>query len=727
MSPELHRRSPLSWLIALAIVGSPALARADLGGATINFFQLQIHQDGQPLAAPTNVSEATWHYFNQAHCLCALAGQGAEQTFAYKLTMTGQTTVHKPLDMFVGATCDDTVQRPLLCTQVPGVGIADVSTLAVTPAAPEISLWQIMNPKPLAAGAAKDCLETASSTSIFLLSDTTGTSTYDKLGTQSVDFDTQAPSLPTNFAASGSEGGVSLSWKTPLDNATDIYYYQALCAGPDGLPALGTPSEAPKYVTAQSLCGVDSKLTVTPTDIADTNAAAVDAGVATPPAGLLTLDPAYICGSNPSATATSLDIRGLTNGTPYTVALVVMDKWGNAKGTYFSTTLTPKPVTDFWEDLHGRGSKVEGGFCLMAETYGEDGPLTTALRGFRDDTLGHSAAGRWLTDAYYAHVAPLGAYVHGSLALRIVTGVVMLPVVAVALLWHYLTLPGLLALLVLGWAARRWRRRLVARLAPALLLVLLISHHARADSVRPYWDDEITESADTSTTGEVTWHAGVRVGPYTPAIDAQLGMNPGPYQAMFGGAKILPMLDVDRVVWRGFGQVTVGGTVGYMSKSAHAFLDGSDPNDPNRPRSPGDDTTFRLIPMALTAGYRFTYLDDELGIPLVPYVRGGLAYDMWWVKAPNGHTAFVCKDGSATPGCERNSAAGASLGVQGTLGLAIRAERIDESAVRSMRDGGIEHAGFFIELQLAKVDGFGSASKLAVGDNTYFGGVDFEF
>ena len=40
---------------------------------------------------------------------------------------------------------------------------------------------------------------------------------------------------------------------------------------------------------------------------------------------------------------------------------------------------------------------------------------------------------------------------------------------------------------------------------------------------------------------------------------------------------------------------------------------------------------------------------------------------------------------------------------------------------------GIQHAGIYAELSLAKVDGFGSATKLSVGDNTWFAGVDFEF
>ena len=95
----------------------------------------------------------------------------------------------------------------------------------------------------------------------------------------------------------------------------------------------------------------------------------------------------------------------------------------------------------------------------------------------------------------------------------------------------------------------------------------------------------------------VKWRAGIKLGPYTPAIDDQLGKNPvsgmGPYQAMFGNYytdkdgdgmleahdshvyQILPMLDVDRVIWTGSGQLLVGGSLGYMQKTAYAYLDGS--------------------------------------------------------------------------------------------------------------------------------------------------------
>ena len=59
---------------------------------------------------------------------------------------------------------------------------------------------------------------------------------------------------------------------------------------------------------------------------------------------------------------------------------------------------------------------------------------------------------------------------------------------------------------------------------------------------------------------------------------------------MFGGYSIMPMLDVDRFLWRELGQLGVGLSVGYLGKSAHAWQDGSDPNDPNRRARPATRT-----------------------------------------------------------------------------------------------------------------------------------------
>ena len=688
------------------------------GGATLSFDRLYINEDGGGAAEPST-PDALRMYLNQAHCVCASAMSGAEQEVSYDLRLSAATGLNRSIELWVGTNCADDVQRPMTCELVDT--IPNIDSAATAPVRATWNLAKLINGKSAMANCSN--IDKAVAWAIVDV-DGNGTPGYflqKDVGGPTATVDTTPPPLPTGFSAQSAEGGVRLSWTPEVSTTSDIMYYQALCADPEGMPRAGS-ALAQRYQTAGDLCPVNLVPTIEPT--------AIDIGgdpVTMLPEGLATLDGAFVCGEAMGSTATGLLIDGLTNGTAYTVVLLAIDRAGNFTATYFDQTITPQPATDFWEDLHDRGSDVEGGFCLLAETYGTNSPLTNLLRAFRDETLG---GGSLLSRAYYATLGKLGGLVHGSLALRIVFAIVLAPLVLVAILWHVLTLPGLLALILLAVA---WRRKWLGhpKLAPAaasaiVAAVLLAPAAARAQGPTPYWDGEDAGADDGDDDDRVKWQAGLRVGPYLPDIDKQFGQSPGPYQDMFGGARYTPMLDVDRILWYPMGQLGVGGSIGYMQKTANAWVEGSMPGDPERMRSPGDENTFRLIPIALTATYRFTYLDDEFGVPLVPYVRGGLAYYLWWVRT-NGKTAGACWDGTHTQGCDSDPGRGASLGLVGSIGLAIRAERIDANAAASMKQSGIQHAGFYGELSMATVDGFGSEFKLSVGDTTWFAGVNFEF
>jgi hypothetical protein len=190
----------------------------------------------------------------------------------------------------------------------------------------------------------------------------------------------------------------------------------------------------------------------------------------------------------------------------------------------------------------------------------------------------------------------------------------------------------------------------------------------------------------------------------------------------------LPVLEIDRFVFTHIGQLAFGTSIGYTGDGARPWAMGSTPGAADRPRVDADDMKFRMVPLTLTAVYRATQLDDLYGIPLVPYGRAGLAYTFWWMNSPTGDRSTI---GSPTVmgDCEGRGcrASGGSLGLVGSIGLALRAEDIDKNAALSMREGGVEHAGFYAELQYGWVDGFGSEKKLAVGDLTWFAGVNFEF
>ena len=715
----MSRTRSVSVCVAIAFAASTAHAAEGMlpNGAELTFERLKIFEGGEFKEAST--PDALRLYLNQAHCVCAAAGLGDQQEVEWEMKLSVTTQTSRPASLWVGTTCNDDVQRPNMCRQVNS--ISDIDTLAAAPAFFKWNLSDLIN----GINTANTCASGNEKATAWALIDSDGDGTPDYINSKELGagdvtkIDITPPPMPTNFVAESAEGGVRISWTVPTANMNDIFHYQALCVGPDGAPVKSSP-DGPKYQTARTLCDATTDIDLPASDIES------DGEAVTLPAELASLDPAYICGTTSEATATGMLIDGLENNTPYKIVLLVVDNYGNVAGTFFTRTVTPQPATDFWEDLHDRGSDVEGGFCLLAETYGTNSPLTNLLRAFRDDTLGPGGA---LSRAYYATLGKLGGLVHGSLALRIIAAVVLFPLVVIALAWHFLTLPGLFALIALAYLWRKRRLLVLASAAPAALaaLVLFAPSAARAQAPSPYWDgtnnDDTTEVDDKDL---VRWHVGVRVGPYTPDIDSQFGMTPGPYADMFGGARYTPMIDIDRILWTGFGQLGVGGSIGYMQKTANAWADGSTPGDPMRMRSPGDENTFRLLPLALTATYRLTWFDDEYGVPIVPYVRGGLAYYMWWVRS-NGKTAAACWDGTHTQGCDADDALGASLGVVGSIGIAIRAERIDAAAASSMKQGGIQHAGFYGELSLAKVDGFGSGTKLSVGDATWFAGVDFEF
>lgn len=731
--------------VGVSIVGAGAARAQETGmlpgGARITWERFFIKK-GSDFVEPSDLEERR-RYLNLAHCTCAKEGQGDETEVQYEVKLSAETGATAEGQLWVGTMCQDDELRPMMCRQL-GTTISDIDTL-FTPDPITLNLFDVINGKEDAMA----CKQREGDALAFLLVNSNNMYVYTtsiSVGEVMPDvpgIDTQPPPLPDDLAASGSEESIEITWTPPESRSEDYYAFQALCALAEDDSAVHPDVFTPQYQTAASLCGAASEVTLQERPLSLGNEDPVDA---VPFGGL---EGRFLCGEQSSGTARSLRIEGLENDRRYKVALLAIDRYGNASGAYFTSTVTPEPVTDFWEDLHDRDSAIDGG-CLLSTTYGDGNPLTRTLRAFRDDTLARTALGRWLTDAYYA---TLGKLTVASLPARIAVGIALLPLVAVALLWHLLGLPLVLLLLALPWLWRRRHRAALPRrlaTAAAAAALLLAPGLAAADDFMPYWEEPAQEDGGLDAPGDVKWHVGIRVGPYTPDIDLQFPLNPttgvGPYEAMFGTYylregdelkrherrvyQILPMLDVDRIVWRGFGQLGVGGSLGYMQKTAYAYANGTNQSDVMRERATSAENTFRLIPLAATLTYRLTYLDDRWGIPVIPYVRGGLSYYVWWMKGPTGDLSKVCDatDPDDPMTCtDEDKAYGGTPGVQLSAGIAIRAERIDRDAARSMRNSGIKHAGFYGEVFWGRVDGFGSETRLWVGDTTWFAGANFEF
>lgn len=558
------------------------------------------------------------------------------------------------------------------------------------------------------------------------------------------------------------------------------------------VPVFATPADDPLYETSFDLCGLpDDTASVGDTpDAGVADAGMTDAGMADagPDGGtdpidpstsleaLETLDSSFICGTT-AGTSQSIRIDNLENGVPYIFLLIAVDDVGNFSFELLNqgSGVTPSAVIDFWEEYNRNGGDAEGGVCLITSTFGDDHFFTQALRDLRDRTLANFALGRAFIEFYYRHLSGLAVHAEDSLLIRANLVVILAPLASLAAFWEYTgPLTKLLVILGLLWwlrrrragkpgilalvtgvvravvprssGQRRWRRRWVlAALVCAGLW--LIAAPAFGQGYDPYWEEFGPVTPEPLLQGKATWNLGIKAGPYIPDIDSDssLDAGDGPWESTFGGAGVRIDVELDRYfLWPG-GQFGVTGSVGVMGKTGRGFatescadgeagcVSGSKPviDSSGNPVRSAEKTSFRMLPVSLGVVYRFTGLDDKLRIPIIPYGKAGLSYYLWWVTAPGGGIAEAptmdCPDPAGT-GCDGDRALGASLGFQATVGIAVRAERLDRQAALNLsNDVGIKHVGFYAELTYAQVDGFGSATKLPIGDLTWFAGLNFEF
>ncbi len=715
---------PVVSSLAVLASAAPSVAHAELGGGTLAV-ELKTPSDPAADAGSTDegdfivpTEDARLRYFNLARCVCddTVADQNYHLRVSWA-TQPAESVAGTQIFVYAGSGCEavtNPADRDARCTQLEPIPDAADVRLVVKRFESVRTLLT-----PAATSTACDPNVTATALGFYTSSDG-GTTLTPETVVEVSPVDMRAPAVPDRVTVSAQEGQITLGWSRISSGTEDYAYFQALCAV-GGAPAHDEPTHATRFDTVASVCGagvaeLEGATVTNPEDVTGTPVT-----FASLPAALARLDATFVCGQATGGSATSVTLGGLANGVEYTVVLVAMDKAGNYSARYVPTTITPQPVTDFWEDLNEENPDVEGGLCLVEATLGGGGgALLGALRAWRDE-LATSAAGRWLVARYYAWGAPLAELARESVVARVVLAVALLPLVAVALVWHALGLPLLLALTAaaLWWRRRRAaptaaarRRRLRLALAAAVVVAPAV---AAAQSATPYWDDDLAMS--TAVDPEPAWHFGLRLGPFTPSIDDDRFASPGPYERMFGSGSWMPAIDLHRLFATRIGQVGAGVSVGYFSKTALAYVPGTDM------RAEGNENTLRIIPFEATAIWRATGIDDRWGVPLVPYLRGGLGYSLWWVRRPDGDLAKACPPDFTN--CDR--AIGGSLGLVGAAGLAIRAEGIDPSAARSMRDSGLEHAGFYAEVVMAWVDGFGSAKKLSLGDTTWFAGIDFEF
>lgn len=255
------------------------------------------------------------------------------------------------------------------------------------------------------------------------------------------------------------------------------------------------------------------------------------------------------------------------------------------------------------------------------------------------------------------------------------------------------------------------QKLLLAALAATVLASATATRPARAQSFES--EAEIVEDLHPYRSPQ-RFAFELRFGPYRPDVDSEFNGSRHPYQDFFGsGRKLLTQIELDYEFWHRVGSLGAGVGVGYFQTS------GTSPVANGTGAPSGDQSSFRVIPVSVSAVYRFDYFLQRRNFPLVPYAKLGLDYAYWQVTDGNGN---IADDGRGGHG------RGGTLGWHGGAGLALVLDFLDPEAAHDFdADLGVNHTSLVFEFNHADISGLGMSDRLHVGDTTWSLGLMLQF
>ena len=197
----------------------------------------------------------------------------------------------------------------------------------------------------------------------------------------------------------------------------------------------------------------------------------------------------------------------------------------------------------------------------------------------------------------------------------------------------------------------------------------------------------------------------LKFGPYLPDVDSEFGGAHSPYADTFGTDYLL--LSLFEFDWE-FIRIP-GGTFAVGVSSG--FMQAVGPAKTPAGVTSGEDTVLNVVPVYYSAAFRCDILAERWSIPLVPYVKAGIATYYWWVLNAGGTAEW-----GWTPGWFFNP------------GLMLQLDILEPSTARVFDSSiGVNHSYLLVELMWAGVDGFGRGKSMVLSDLSFTAGIAFEF
>jgi hypothetical protein len=343
--------------------GSTALAESDF---TISA-QLKTDSDSW---ADLDASEAKVT-FDQARCLCgstirfvvSAASSTATSTLSTLLADTGADGEGRLyLGQSSGCTTDPT-ESSYGCVLLDQLDALDSLVAKGYWVSSELSVTDLF------ASASGTCASSLTQY-VWLWLDTASDGSADLTGASapslSLRLDGKAPAAPTALVATPGKEALVLGWtssSTASASSSDLAGYLVFCAQADGGAVFASSPYDGQYVSPATLATAG----LCP------NQDGLDASLFT--VSFANHAPGFLCSGLIAADQTAYRLKGLTNGTAYTVALVAVDGNGNLSEASDPVTAIPVLTVDFYGEYLNQGGVPVGGYCAIGHDRGRPGGL----------------------------------------------------------------------------------------------------------------------------------------------------------------------------------------------------------------------------------------------------------------------------------------------------------------------------------------------------------------
>jgi len=223
--------------------------------------------------------------------------------------------------------------------------------------------------------------------------------------------------------------------------------------------------------------------------------------------------------------------------------------------------------------------------------------------------------------------------------------------------------------------------------------------------------------ADSYAETPVQWTMNFRVGNYLPEIDSEFDAGTvGPYSQIFD--------DQSMMLYRaefGYLLTEVSGRLFFTWQAGYGSVTGSGIEVETGAAS-SDSTEFHVVPLSFSLFYEFDQIARQYGFPLVPYLRAGLSYNIWWITDGVGDVAqFTDEEGKSY------DAKGGTLGGHFTVGMRLLLDVFAKGMAREFdEDLGVNQSYLFIEMTQLSVDDGGSETSFNMSDTLFSFGLGFD-